>query len=254
MVSNTKPGERQAVPAEHDGSGLELESVTAGYGQATVLRDVSLRARRGEIVALLGPNGAGKTTLLRVASGLIRATSGRVLLGGNDVTSEAPYKRTRRGLCLIPEGRGIFRSLSVGENLRMQLPAADDRKVGALDDVLAVFPMLRDRRREVAGRLSGGQQQILALARAYVSHPEVILLDEVSMGLAPMVVDEIFQALSNLAQTGVGMVVVEQYVSRAMSMADSVILLNKGQVTYVGPPSGLDDEAMLRGYLGANAQ
>ena len=229
---------------------LQLEGVQAGYGSTTVLRDVSFQVGAGQVVALLGPNGAGKTTVLRTASGIIRPTSGIVHLDNVDVTRQAPHRRAAGGLCLIPEGRGVFKSLTVRENLRLQVPAGWSKPDEAIDRALTVFPALRDRMSTAAGHLSGGQQQMLALARAYVTEPKVILLDEVSMGLAPRVVDEMFQALSTLALTGTAMLIVEQYVTRAMAMADSVVLLNKGTITYDGPPSELDEQAVLQGYLG----
>jgi branched-chain amino acid transport system ATP-binding protein len=227
---------------------LELRDVRAGYAELTVLRGVSLTVPRGAIVALLGPNGAGKTTLLRTASGLIKPDQGAVLLDGEDVTRLAPYQRSKKGLCLIPEGRGIFRALTVRENLRMHIPRG--RKEASTDEVLDLFPVLRDRLGQLAGTMSGGQQQMLALARAYLSKPDLVLLDEVSMGLAPNLVEEIFQTLRHLASTGVSMLLVEQYVSRAIEMADRVVLLDRGTVGFAGAASELDQSAVLRGYLG----
>ncbi len=179
---------------------LELRDVTAGYGSTTVLKDVSVQVPSGSVVALLGPNGAGKTTALRAASGLLPARSGGVFINGSDVTRARPARRARAGLCLIPEGRGVFPELSVAENLRLLLPPWGAR--AAVDGVLDVFPALRDRLGQRAGTMSGGQQQMLALARAWMSTPRVVLLDEVSMGLAPLVVEEIFQALEALRVTG----------------------------------------------------
>jgi branched-chain amino acid transport system ATP-binding protein len=231
---------------------LKLERVVAGYGTTAVLQGVTLEVRPGEVVALLGPNGAGKTTVLRAATGIVHLTSGSVSIAGIDVRTEAPHRRANRGLCLIPEGRGVFKSLSVRENLRLQVPPGEPRPDEAIDGALAVFPALESRMKQLAGHLSGGQQQMLSLARAYVTKPKVILVDEVSMGLAPLVVDEMFAALRNLAASGVAMLIVEQYVSRAMAMADTVVLLSKGTVTYDGPPSGLDEHAVLQGYLGVD--
>jgi branched-chain amino acid transport system ATP-binding protein len=229
---------------------LEFQNVTAGYGATTVLRDVTFTIRPGQVVALLGPNGAGKTTALRTATGIVRPTSGRITLDGEDVSDQAPHDRAARGLCLIPEGRGIFRSLTVSENLRLQGGTRSRALSEHAERALAVFPALKTRLNDPAGRLSGGQQQMVALARAYVSQPKVILLDEVSMGLAPLVVDEMFVALQGLAAEGIAMLLVEQYVTRAMEMANRVVLLNKGAVSYDGPPSELDEQAVVRGYLG----
>jgi branched-chain amino acid transport system ATP-binding protein len=232
---------------------LELDHVDAGYRTALVLRNVSLRVCHGQVLALLGPNGAGKTTMLRTAVGILRPASGRVVLGGRDVTGQPPHERVNRGLCLVPEGRGVFKSLTVLDNLRLQAPAKGASLQETVERAVAVFPALKPRMNELAGRLSGGQQQMLALARAYVTKPEVILLDEVSMGLAPLIVDEMFRAFHDIADTGVAMILVEQYVNRALAMADTVVLLNKGAVAYSGPPSDLDERAVLQGYLGVEA-
>lgn len=229
---------------------LQLTDITAGYGETTVLRNVSLSVQPGELVALLGPNGAGKTTALRVASGVLKPRKGDIQINGVRVTRDHAFKRVGRGLCLIPEGRGIFRSLSVRENLRLHTPPGKPSGSGSVDRAMEVFPALRDRLGEQAGRLSGGQQQMLALARAYIANPSVVLLDEVSMGLAPRVVDAVFEALHMLAATGMAMLLVEQYVTRAMDMADRVVLLNKGEIVHDGPPAGLDEDAVFRDYMG----
>ena len=232
---------------------LRVSNITAGYGRSTVLRDVSLDVPPGRIVALLGPNGAGKTTLLRTVAGLLRPAAGAVRLDGAEVTKSAPHQRAKAGLCLIPEGRGIFRNLTVRENLRMQVPpggkgAAKD----GLEQVLSTFPVLRDRLGQTAGTMSGGQQQLLALARCYLTSPRVVLLDEVSMGLAPKVVDEIFAAIVTLASGGAALVLVEQYVGRALELASRAVLLDRGTVAYAGPTRDLDEAAVLRGYLGVD--
>jgi branched-chain amino acid transport system ATP-binding protein len=230
---------------------LRLAGVEAGYGRTTVLRDVTLDVQPGTVVALLGPNGGGKTTLLRTAAGLIKPSAGTVSIDGADQTRSAPSQRARHGLCLIPEGRGVFRSLTVRENIRLQVPpwvrgrAADE----AVDQTVATFPVLGKRLGQTAGTLSGGQQQMLSLSRAIVSAPRVVLLDEVSMGLAPLVIDEIFAALRLLADRGIALVLVEQYVHRAMAMADHVVLLVRGQVSWSGPADAIDEERITREYL-----
>jgi branched-chain amino acid transport system ATP-binding protein len=241
-------GQNEHGPAAGAGL-LELREITAGYGRTTVLRAIDLRVPAGSVVALLGPNGAGKTTLLRVAAGLLPASAGRVTIESNDITRRKPFQRARSGICLIPEGRGIFPNLSVRHNLRIQVPSW--RQDHSYDAALDAFPALKDRLRQTAGSLSGGQQQMLALARCFLSDPKVVLLDEVSMGLAPRVIDEIFQALRILTQCGVSLLIVEQYVSRALQLADRVYLLNRGSVTFSGEPSELDETELMRQYVGS---
>jgi branched-chain amino acid transport system ATP-binding protein len=227
---------------------LELRSVVAGYGDSTVLRGVDLIVPTGSVVALLGPNGAGKTTLLRVASGLLQPWTGSVLFEGEDVTGLPPHKLAGRGICHVPEGRGIFGSLSVRENLMLQAPAGQESQ--ALERAAQVFPKLGQRLDQLAGTLSGGEQQMLALTRSYVQSPRVVLLDEVSMGLAPKVVDEIFEFLVTLAAGGASLLLVEQYVTRALGVADYVYVFGKGEVTFVGEPGELDGDDVFRAYTG----
>jgi branched-chain amino acid transport system ATP-binding protein len=229
---------------------LELRGVTAGYGRTTVLREIDLKVAPGSVVALLGPNGAGKTTLLRVASGLLSPARGEVRLLGEDVTGRRPHQRARGGLCLVPEGRGIFPNLSVRENLTLQIPPW--RRDAGYETALEAFPILKDRLTHTAGSLSGGQQQMLALSRCFLADPKVVLLDEVSMGLAPRVIDEIFDGLVNLVKSGVAMLLVEQYVTRALHLADHVYLLGRGQVDFSGTPSQLDEAELLRLYIGGD--
>jgi branched-chain amino acid transport system ATP-binding protein len=227
---------------------LELRGVTAGYGSHTVLRDVNLVVPDNAVVALLGPNGAGKTTLLRVASGLLRPSSGRVLVDGVDATGWPPHKLSQAGVCHVPEGRGIFRALSVKDNIRLQ--AKDGVADNPIDAVAEAFPRLGERLAQRAGTMSGGEQQMLALARAYVAGAETVLLDEVSMGLAPKIIDEIFEYLHRLASQGAALLLVEQYVARALELADFVYILNKGRVQFVGESDELGEEQILASYLG----
>jgi branched-chain amino acid transport system ATP-binding protein len=230
---------------------LELRKVSAGYDNHAVLREVDLCVPRNSVVALLGPNGAGKTTLLRVASGLLRPTQGQILIDGVDVTGEPPFQLVHRGVCHVPEGRGVFTALTVGDNVRLQASPALDRK--AMKKVAEVFPRLGARVNQVAGTMSGGEQQMLALAHAYVGEPSFVLLDEVSMGLAPKIVDEIFVYLRQLASQGTALLLVEQYVSRALELADFVYILNKGRIQFAGEPSEVEDEAIVESYLGGMA-
>jgi branched-chain amino acid transport system ATP-binding protein len=228
---------------------LVLDSVSAGYGLAPVLRDVSITVPKGTLVALLGANGAGKTTLLRVASGLLRPSSGTVSLDGQDLTRLPPHHRAEAGMCLVPEGRGIFPSLTVRDNLELQVPPW--LKDSNLDRVLEIFPALRSRMAQVAGSLSGGEQQMLALARAVLAQPKVILLDEISLGLAPQLVDRLFEVLGRLAAMGTGMLVVEQYVSRALELCSLSYIMNKGMIVYAGPSGELKRSAVIDSYMGA---
>lgn len=227
---------------------LELRGVEAGYGDTTVLRGVDLTVPDGSVVALLGANGAGKTTLLRAASGLIKTTAGTMLLDGADATTWPPHRLARAGIGHVPEGRGIFRSLTVRQNLRLQ--ATSVSVADAIERAVDAFPILGERLDQVAGTLSGGQQQMLALARGYVENPRYLLLDEVSMGLAPIVVDEIFEFLRMLASQGTGLLLVEQYVTRALDLADLVFVLNRGEVAFAGEPGELDSAELFEQYLG----
>jgi branched-chain amino acid transport system ATP-binding protein len=233
-------------------SALELTSVVAGYRASTVLRKVDLTVPQGTIVALLGPNGAGKSTLLRVAAGLLRADAGEVRLAGEPVTRHRPFERARLGLCLIPEGRGIFPSLSVEDNLRMQVPQCSrDRDYAPAFDA---FPVLARRRSQLAGSLSGGEQQMLALSRCFLSESKLVLLDEVSMGLAPRVLDDIFAALRTLPSRGVAVLLVEQYVDRALQLASHAYLLTRGRITFSGAPSALDSDELMEHYVATHVR
>jgi branched-chain amino acid transport system ATP-binding protein len=229
---------------------FELQGVHAGYAGTTVLRGVDLVVPEGSVVALLGANGAGKTTLLRLASGLIHATEGQLILEGEDVTRLAPHQLVKRGICHVPEGRGIFPTLTVRENLVLQSPPGKEKE--SIEKACSAFPRLGERINQACGTMSGGEQQMVALARTYVQNPKVALLDEVSMGLAPKVVDEIFEFLALLRDQGSSLLLVEQYVTRALEVADYVYLLNKGEVAFVGQPSELDGDDVFAEYVGAD--
>jgi branched-chain amino acid transport system ATP-binding protein len=226
---------------------LKLERVTSGYGPTTVLWDVDLEVPASSVVALLGPNGAGKTTLLRVASGLLSPREGRVYMGGRDVTGLRMDQMSRNGLCHIPEGRGIFPSLTVRENIILFSPRGEHTE--CLDQAATAFPELATRLRQTAGSLSGGEQQMLSLVRAYISNPSLVLVDEASIGLAPLVVDRIFQFLAAIAEGGTALLVVEQYVHRALALADKIYILNRGRVVFEGTPSQVRDEDIFDRYL-----
>jgi branched-chain amino acid transport system ATP-binding protein len=226
---------------------LALNDVTAGYAGTIVLRGVSLDIARGSVVALLGPNGAGKTTLLRVAAGIVRPARGSVQLRGHDVTRRGTTARARARLCLIPEGRGIFPSLTVQDNIFVTVKRQE--RAAAVEKVTSVFPALRDRLKQVAGTLSGGQQQMVAMARCYLVSPEVILLDEVSIGLAPKIVNEIYETIGDLAAAGTSLLLVEQYVDRALAIANTVHVLNRGSIAFSGSPRSISRAELMQKYL-----
>jgi branched-chain amino acid transport system ATP-binding protein len=227
---------------------LELRNVTAGYGESVVLRDVTLEVPKAKVVALLGPNGAGKTTLLRAASGLIPLRGGELHLDGRNVTGEGTHVLSRLRLCHVPEGRGVFPSLSVAENLTLFSPKGKEKS--SLERAAEVFPVLGRRMKQTAGSMSGGEQQMLAIVRAYLSNPLVVLVDEASMGLAPIIVDQLFEFLARIAREGTALLLVEQYVTRVLAIADVVYLLNRGQIVFSGPADSLAGEEIFERYLG----
>jgi branched-chain amino acid transport system ATP-binding protein len=230
---------------------LDVSGLRAGYGRTEVLHGVDLRVPAGKAVALLGANGAGKSTLLKAIAGLVPARTGSIRLLGEPVERRPANFRARKGVCLIPEGRGIFRRLTVRENLAMQAGKGD---VGAaIDRAAELFPVLGERLSQVAGTLSGGQQQMLALARALVTEPQLVMADELSVGLAPVVVDEILDAVSLLRAEGRSLRIVEQYVERAVELADYVYILHKGRIVFVGEPAQCASGVVFEQYLGGAA-
>jgi branched-chain amino acid transport system ATP-binding protein len=228
---------------------LRLEDVHAGYGPVEVLRGVSLRVPPGSAVALMGANGAGKSTLLKVVAGLVRQSSGRILLDGQPVEATSPQARSRLGVCLVPEGRGIFRDLTVEENLCMFASHKSVKEV--VEYSTEFFPALRDRLRQEAGRLSGGQQQMVAVSRALVSDAKVIMADELSVGLAPVIIDEIYEAVAALRTQGRSLLIVEQYVDRALAVVDDVYVLHKGRIAFVGDPQLAIEQNVFEAYMGS---
>jgi branched-chain amino acid transport system ATP-binding protein len=248
MPISVRPSSKKSR-ASRKMSVLLIDDIDAAYGDTTVLRGVSLAVAEGSVVVLLGPNGAGKTTLLRVAAGAIRATSGRVLFDGHEVTREEAHRRAERGVCYISEERAVFLHLSVRDNIRLFTSGAEDE---ALALAIEAFPFLGSRLDQLAGTMSGGEQQMLALSRAYVRRPRLILLDEVSMGLAPSIVDQIFDYLDRLKRTGASLLLVEQYVTRALAIADDVYLLQQGQVSFAGEPAELEGRDLFEQYLGVS--
>ena len=231
---------------------LELIDVHAGYGRIEVLHGVSFAVPTGTVFALLGPNGGGKSTTLQVISGKIRPTSGCVHIAGTHVNGASPDALTRAGICRIPEGRGIFPNLTVTENLQMWTYAAELSQKDVEERTYGRFPRLGERRRQRAGTLSGGEQQMLAMSRALVSEPALLLLDEISMGLAPLIVSELFELVDQLAQEGITILLVEQFAHTALAVADFAAVMTQGQIAAVGEPG--DIESMVsEAYLGGVA-
>jgi len=226
---------------------LEVRGLSARYGAVAALRDVSLDVRAGELVALIGANGAGKSTLLRTIAGLMTPTAGRVALEGRDVTGQPPEAILRAGIALVPERRRVFADLTVLDNLELggyALPRGGDfrRRLDAgVDEAYRLFPVLHRRREQLAGTLSGGEQRMLSLARVLVEKPKLLIADELSLGLAPIIVDEVYRTLETIRDAGTTLLLVEQHVHHALAIADDAIVLVKGEVAYSGPVSELGD-------------
>ncbi len=221
---------------------LELTDVSAAYGPFRSLFGVSFQVQPGSVLAVLGSNGAGKTTVARVCSGLVRATGGTVRFDGVDITRAKPYRLARLGIAHAPEGRSVFASLTVDENLSLTLR----RELGksglnqGLERAYELFPQLGERRQQIAGTLSGGEQRMLALARVLVHPPRLLICDELSLGLAPIVVDEVYRTLVTIRDTGTTLLIIEQLVKHALGIADDVVVLTKGRVSYAGPATEVD--------------
>ncbi|MCP4433987.1 MAG: ABC transporter ATP-binding protein [Actinomycetia bacterium] len=228
---------------------LELKGVTAAYGTIQVLHGVDLTVPAGSVVALLGPNGAGKTTTLSVACGLLEPTAGKVMMAGSDVTGARAEDLARRGVVTIPEGKGIFPNLTVRENLLMATYSGVD--MAHVEEVAySRFPRLGERRGQVAGTLSGGEQQMLAMSRGLATEPAVLLLDELSMGLAPLVVEELYGIVAQIARSGTSILVVEQFARTVLGVADLAAVMVNGLVRAVGRPDEIENE-LSAAYLGA---
>ncbi|MBN2623275.1 MAG: ABC transporter ATP-binding protein [Acidimicrobiales bacterium] len=227
---------------------LELVGVHAAYGGIEVLHGIDLAVAAGEVVALLGANGAGKSTTVKVCSGLLPPTRGAVRVVGHDVTGVPSHELARIGVCTIPEGRGVFPNLTVRENLWMATQVTGER--AELEEAAyARFPRLGDRRTQLAGTLSGGEQQMLALARALVTDPAVLLLDELSMGLAPIIVQQLYEIVAQVASDGISILVVEQFAQAVLGIADRAVIMVNGEITRVGTPAEMQSE-LSNAYLG----
>ncbi|GAA5040646.1 ABC-type branched-subunit amino acid transport system ATPase component [Thermocatellispora tengchongensis] len=245
---------RETPPARSGPPLLRLEGVDLAYGDIPALRGVDLEVWPGEVVAVLGANGAGKSSLAAAISGAERVRSGSVRFGADDVTALPAYRRARRGIAHCPEGRRVFPALSVEENLKLALPLRMPAKevAGRLEDVYAVFPALAEMRARRGGALSGGQQQMLAIGRALIGRPRLVVLDEISLGLAPVVIDGLYEAIEAIRSEGIAVVVVEQNVHRCLAVADRAYVLDRGVVSYAGDPAPLSDPRLLeRLYFGS---
>ncbi len=230
---------------------LELRNIRGGYGTIDVLHGVNLAVEPGQVHALLGPNGAGKTTTLGVCSGQIVPSGGQLVVSGREVQGATSDALARAGVCLVPEGRGIFPNLTVAENLRMFTHAGASFS-DVQDKAFGQFPRLKERRKQVAGTMSGGEQQMLAMARAIATEPALLLLDELSMGLAPLIVEELYERVAEMAAQGVSILVVEQFAQAVLGVADIASIMLHGRVTRTGPPTEIAEE-LAEAYLGTTA-
>jgi branched-chain amino acid transport system ATP-binding protein len=233
---------------------LRTDNLTAGYGDLVAIRDVSITVGSAQIVTLLGANGAGKSTLASAISGMVAVTSGQVLIHGNDMTRAPAYARARHGVAHCPEGRRVFAGLTVRENLEIVAAGRSPRSrlADRLADVYDIFPALAENRHRQAGTLSGGQQQMLAIGRALMAQPTILVCDEISLGLAPVAIDVLYQAIPAISARGVAVLLVEQSVRRSLAVADYAYVLERGRISYAGPPEPLLDEAVLHAaYFGA---
>ena len=236
---------------------LTIDKLSAGYGKVQVLHGITIEVPKGKVVTLIGSNGAGKTTTMRAVSGMIPSSAGDIKLNGQRITGLESYHIARRGLAHSPEGRRVFATMTVTDNLllgafpRMSGSRPKGNVAKDLDRAMELFPRLKERRTQLAGTLSGGEQQMLAMARATMLNPDVILLDEPSMGLAPILVDEVFKIISRLKSQGVTMLLVEQFAAAALAVADYGYVLENGRIAVEGPADRLrDDPAVKAAYLG----
>ena len=232
---------------------LEVTGLRVAYGGINAVKGIDLRVETGELITLIGANGAGKTTTLKTVAGLVRPAAGRISYDGRDITALPAYRLVQLGMALVPEGRGVFSRMTVEENLAMGAHCREDRPAvnADRDRVYGLLPRLAERRRQLAGTLSGGEQQMLAIGRALMSRPRLLLLDEPSMGLAPIMVEKIFETIRTVASDGVTLLLVEQNAFMALEIADLGYVLESGEIVLEG--KGLDlleDEAVKRAYLG----
>ncbi|HUC37615.1 MAG TPA: ABC transporter ATP-binding protein [Acidimicrobiales bacterium] len=250
--SQTTQTRQTAVSGARPANVIELRGVRAAYGRIEVLHGIDIVLPAGTVLALLGPNGAGKSTTLKVVSGLLAPTSGCFHVMGRHVNGAAPDVLARAGVCTIPEGRAIFPNLTVSENLQMMTYTGAARR-HVEDQAFTRFPRLAERRKQVAGTLSGGEQQMLSMARAMSCDPAVLLLDEISMGLAPLIVDELYAVVEQVAAEGVAILLTEQFARAALKVASQVVLMTQGRVVAAGTPSELPQD-LAAAYLGGGIE
>jgi branched-chain amino acid transport system ATP-binding protein len=245
-LAAVRPADSPALPL------LSVAGLCAGYGRIQALHGIDMTILPGQLVALVGANGAGKTTLLKTLSGVIRATSGSIAMHGKDITRMPPDRRVRMGISQVPEGRQVFGGLSVADNLRLGAYTRRDEGLQAdIDRMYALFPVLREKRALLAGTLSGGQQQMLSMARALMSRPKVLLMDEPSMGLAPLLVKEVFGVIARLKEEGIPILLVEQNARAALELAEQGYVLETGKIVASGSGAALlHDDRVRQAYLG----
>jgi branched-chain amino acid transport system ATP-binding protein len=232
---------------------LEVDALEAGYGEVQVLWGVSLKAGRGHLTSIVGANGAGKTTMLRAVAGTIAPWKGRIVFEGEDVTRLSTHEKSSRGFALVPEGRQLFSKMTVGENLELGAfsKRAARKYAQRLDEVFTLFPRLAERQRQIAGTLSGGEQQMVAIARGLMSDPDILIIDELSLGLAPVVVYQLFQTLKKLKDAGLTILLVEQNVHLALAVSDYAYVIAEGRLFTEGAPAKLSAMPEIRkAYLG----
>jgi len=232
---------------------LEVRDIEVAYGEILALKGISFTVKEGELVTIIGANGAGKTTILRAVMGLARCRKGAILFRGKDITQSPPHDRARLGISPVPEGRRVFPDLTVAENLLMGAYTLEDRKATSdrMEQAFSLFPILRERQAQVGKTLSGGEQQMLAIARALMAQPRVILMDEVSLGLMPIYVEETFRVIRDLHRNGVTILLVEQNARKALAAADRGYVLETGQIVLSGPSQELSTNPQVKkAYLG----
>ena len=230
---------------------LQVDDIHVYYGQIHAIKGVSFEVHEGEVVSLIGANGAGKSTVLKTISGLLRPKSGTITFLGNDITHTEAYKLVNRGLAQVPEGRRIFLQMTVRENLDMGAYTQKDVSEADMEEVFRRFPRLKEREKQIAGTLSGGEQQMLAMGRAMMSHPKLLMLDEPSMGLAPILVEQIFDIIREFHASGTTILLVEQNAGKALAIADRAYVLEQGRITLSGTGADLAaSDAVKKAYLG----